>query len=284
MRQNPSKLLFFGALLLLIISVVLALGSFYSVDTLGTSRRLIIDDVFNLTARETYRQGLGSFHGNENISIVICGEASCPVNFTLLTYTGPKYNASAVRINYHFGADADYYEAVFVGDALDSNVVTLQVSIQSPTVTYPVSGLATPAKVLFFVSWATLMLLIIKPELKNCSPPPMKTPAELSVLGVKNHRSLRVVILLSLVFWVVLLTINTNPLGTFEGWYTDSARNSYSASLFPKVGFSIFDTPLGRLSSFDGSFFKFVTWPEMPHLYPLGSILLFLLGCCLKRV
>ena len=70
--------------------------------------------------------------------------------------------------------------------------------------------------------------------------------------------------------------MNTYPLATFENWYTDSARNTYSANLFTKVGFSVFDTPLGRLSSGDASFYKFVTWPEMPHLYPLGSVFLFL--------
>jgi hypothetical protein len=42
------------------------------------------------------------------------------------------------------------------------------------------------------------------------------------------------------------------------------------------VGFSVFDTPLGMLASADDSIYKFVTWAEMPHLYPIGSILLFL--------
>jgi hypothetical protein len=46
--------------------------------------------------------------------------------------------------------------------------------------------------------------------------------------------------------------------------------------LFLKNGFSVFDEPLGKLASLDNSYFKFVTWPEMPHLYPLGSIFLFL--------
>jgi len=76
--------------------------------------------------------------------------------------------------------------------------------------------------------------------------------------------------------WLFLIVINSTPLATFEDWYTDHARHSYSSILFTRVGFSIFSTPLGRLASFDSSCFKFVTWPQMPHLYPLGSVFLFL--------
>jgi hypothetical protein len=96
------------------------------------------------------------------------------------------------------------------------------------------------------------------------------------LLSPKSRRILLILILLSLALWFFLLLINNNPLGTFENWYTDHARHAYSASLFTKVGFSVFDTPLGKLASSDSSYFKFVTWPEMPHLYPLGSVLLFL--------
>ncbi len=77
-------------------------------------------------------------------------------------------------------------------------------------------------------------------------------------------------------FWFFLLAVNSNPLATFENWYTDHARDSYVSSLFLKDGFSVFDEPLGKLASLDNSYYKFVTWPEMPHLYPLGSIFLFL--------
>jgi hypothetical protein len=38
----------------------------------------------------------------------------------------------------------------------------------------------------------------------------------------------------------------------------------------------VFSQPLDKLASQDTSPFMFVTWPEMPHLYPLGSILLFM--------
>ncbi len=67
-----------------------------------------------------------------------------------------------------------------------------------------------------------------------------------------------------------------SPYASFENWYTDHPRHSYTASLFLKDGFAVFNQPLGKLASQDNSPYIFVTWPEMPHLYPLGSILLFL--------
>jgi hypothetical protein len=96
------------------------------------------------------------------------------------------------------------------------------------------------------------------------------------LLRPKGRRILLILILLSLALWFFLLAVNTNPFGSFENWYTDHARHSYSATLFTKVGFSIFDTPLGQLASNDNSYYKFVTWPQMAHIYPLGSLLLFL--------
>ncbi len=83
-------------------------------------------------------------------------------------------------------------------------------------------------------------------------------------------------LLLSLVLWLILLSANTNSLATFNNWYTDHVRDDYVSSLFLKDGFSVFSQPLGMLASQDSSHYKFVTWPEVPHLYPLGSILLFL--------
>ncbi len=90
------------------------------------------------------------------------------------------------------------------------------------------------------------------------------------------RRRLMALVVLSLVLWFVVLAINTTPLGTFENWYTDHARHSYVSSLFVKDGLLVFNQPLDILASQDSSRFMFVTWPEMPHLYPIGSIALFL--------
>ncbi len=278
MRPSSGKMLLFGFVTLLVLSIVLGILSFYPSAGVGKSSRVIIDDSFNLTANETFRQGIGSFYGDENISLDISSsDATFPLNFTLLTYNGPQYNITFTgEINYTFPAGADYYEAVFTTNS-SSNLMRLQVNVLSPTVTYPFSWLALPAKTLFLFSWAALIVLILKPEIKKFSQSSSEeAPTVLPVLGLRGCRKLQALVILSLVFWIGLLAVNTYPLGTFENWYTDSARNSYSANLFTKVGFSIFNTPLGQLSSSDFSFYKFVTWPEMPHLYPIGSIFLYL--------
>jgi hypothetical protein len=78
------------------------------------------------------------------------------------------------------------------------------------------------------------------------------------------------------VLWLGLLAFNSSPLATFDNWYTDHARHTYTANLFLKEGLAVFSQPLDKLASADQSVFMFVTWPEMPHLYPVGSVLLFL--------
>jgi hypothetical protein len=277
-RLATSKLFLYGTLLLFALSVVLSILSFLPVAGADKQTSIIIDDSFRLTPQETYRQGLGTFNGDENLSIAISGTGNNPINFTLLTYGGLRYsNVITKDINYSFSAGADYYEAVFLTNSTTDNEVHFQVSVQKQSVVHPFSWLATPAKALFLFSWSSAMLLLLlsKSGNREFSASPAKklgTP----LLSQKSHRRLQIVLLLSLVFWLLLLVANTYPLATFENWYTDSARHPYSANLFTKVGFSIFDTPLGKLSSSDGSFYKFVTWPEMPHLYPLGSVFLFL--------
>lgn len=273
--SGVRKFFLSGTLLLLVLSVVFAVVSFFPVDGVGTQSRFVIDDSFRLTPNTTYRQGLGSFHGGENISISIDSVGSGSFNFTLLTYGGPRHtNLTTTGISYNFTAGADYYEAVFLANSTVSDI-HFQVSVQKATVIYPFAWLATPAKVLFFSSvGAVVVFLLLKPDGNEFSSANGKPKA--SVLGEKDLRRLQVALVVSLVLWFVLLAVNTYHLGAFENWYTDHARNPYSAELFTKVGFSIFDTPLGKLSSGDVSMFKFVTWAEMPHLYPLGSVFLFL--------
>jgi hypothetical protein len=272
--------LLFGFLLLLALSVVLSVVSFLPVGVPGNQTLEIIDSDFRVTPQETYRQGLGTFHGDENVTLLIAASGGCPVNFTLLTYGGPRYsNVSSSDINYSFPAGADYYEAVFWANATTSADIHFQVFVEKPAVTYNFAWLGVPTKALFLLSWAALMLIILKPIIDTYSIPAASTeptPPWKSILGRKNLRRLKIAILLSLVFWIALLAVNVYPMATFENWYTDAARHPYTSILFTKVGFSVFDTPLEKLSSMDTSFYKFVTWSEMPNLYPLGSILLFL--------
>jgi hypothetical protein len=128
---------------------------------------------------------------------------------------------------------------------------------------------------LFFFSIGLIMLLLLKTALHKSSVL-RADEHKRQFLSQKSRWILLILILLSFALWFFLLLVNTNSFATFENWYTDHARHSYSSSLFTKVGFSIFDTPLGKLASNDDSYYKFMTWPQMPYLYPLGSIFLFL--------
>ena len=277
MRQCAvPKVFLFGAMMLLALSVVIAIVSLYPVATGDEETRVIIDNSFRLTPLEMRRHGLGSFQGGENISISLRNPANSPVNFSIVTYNGTLYsNLSPADIEYSFTAGADYYEAVFFTDSNTANELHFEVGVQKTKVSFPFSWLTTPAKVLFFFSLGAITLLLLKPALHENSVL-RADEHKTQFLSQKSRRILLILILLSFALWLFLLVVNTNPFATFENWYTDHARHPYSASLFTKVGFSIFDTPLGKLASNDGSYYKFVTWPQMPHLYPLGSILLFL--------
>jgi len=277
MRQRAvPKVFLFGAMALLALSVVIAVVSLYPVATGDEETYVIIDDSFRLTPLEMRRHGLGSFQGGENISISIRNPANSPVNFSIETYKGTYYsNVSQADIEYSFTADADYYEAVFFTNSNTANELHFEVVVQKPEVSFPFSWLTTPAKTLFFFSLGAITLLLLKPALHESSVLRADEP-KARFLSQKSRRILLILILLSFALWFFLLVANTNPFAAFENWHTDHARHPYSASLFTKVGFSIFDTPLGKLASNNDSYYKFVTWPQMPHLYPLGSIFLFL--------
>jgi hypothetical protein len=274
-----SKNLLFGFMLLLALSVVIAVVSLVPAGpqnaTISADNSFSITDVsFVVTPLEIRRHGLGSFRGGENISISISNPEHSPFNFSVGTYNGTCYSTTSTGdIEYSFTAEPEYYEVVFFSESTIE--IHLAVSAQEPTVLFPFSWLNTPAKVLFFFSLGSIILLLLKPALHTAS---MFNVEEYKarLLSPKGRRVLLILILLSLAFWFFLLAVNTNPFGSFENWYTDHARHSYSATLFTKVGFSIFDTPLGQLASNDNSYYKFVTWPQMAHIYPLGSLLLFL--------
>jgi hypothetical protein len=265
------------ALLILALSAACAILSFYPIVNDSVQTSSVVDTTFSVTPNETYRQGLGTFHGDENLTVQVTSQGA-PVNFTVLTYGGLRYsNFTSKDINYSFPAGADYYEAVFVSNSTSSSNIHLQVFKQRLSMDYPLGWMGDSAKLLFVVSWGALLLLFVLPN-HSAQEPTAASGGKFSLpqLDPKNRRRLKLALMVSLVFWLVLLAVNTFPLATFENWYTDSARNTYSANLFGKTGFAVFDTPLSTLSSGDNSLFKFVTWPEMPHLYPVGSVFVYL--------
>jgi hypothetical protein len=223
-----------------------------------------------------YRQGLGAFRGGENITLSVQCPNEFMKNFSIITYTGPKYvNSSSQKLIYTFTASADYYETVFYSNSPNASWVNFKVTIQKPEEYLAFSWLNIPAKTLFLFGITLAIIAFIK--FGSSSKKFSQSKNETFSLSLKQFdRVLLALLLVSLTAWLLLLSMNPNPLGTFENWYTDHARHSYVSSLFLKDGFSVFNEPLGMLSSLDSSHFMFVTWPEMPHLYPLGSIFLFL--------
>jgi hypothetical protein len=127
--------------------------------------------------------------------------------------------------------------------------------------------------VLFLVGVAGVVLLLLRFGVDSTS---VVEKTVLSKLKRVDRRLLVLLLLVSLAFWLGVTVFNNNPLGTFENWYTDHARDTYVANLFLKDGLAVFSKPLDVLASHDTSGFMFVTWPEMPNLYPIGSIATFL--------
>jgi len=250
----------------------------------GTQSHIMINDTFTLNPNETYRQGLGSFHGGENISLLVQSPTAFQKNFSidfpnssyLLINSDSFYHVSTKsNINYSFVADADYYEAVFTSASISPGLVHFQVSVQGPKAVFAYSWLTQESKIAFIASLGAVMLLTLKITLSNSNYVKLKS-SNTQALSKKNRQRLIALLSLSLVIWFCILAVNANPLATFENWYTDNGRDTYVSSLFLKDGLSVFSQPLGKLASVDTASHIFVTWPEMPHLYPLGSILLFL--------
>jgi len=274
-RPPTARIALLAAITLIVLSLVLALASLFPVTTSQNQSTVLINDSFKLSPNETRRQGLGSFHGGENITLQIQCPDSFNKNFSIVTYNGLRYAIySNTNIAYNFTAGADYYEAIFVTDAPNAGTVNFQVNATAPKMLFPLAWLTAPAKILFVSSLVLAMLVLLIPVLSKQASPLHKF--SLPALDQKNRRIILKLLIISLMFWLLLLAVNANPLATFENWYTDHARHSYVSNLFLKDGLAVFEQPLDTLASLDNSAFKYVTWPEMPHLYPIGSIILFL--------
>jgi hypothetical protein len=274
-RFKVSKTILF-CILLIWLSVLLALISIFPVVSPDLKTNIVIDESFNLTKSETLRFGLGSFSGGETVFVYIRKVPDFPLNFSLITYGGVFYNNSSnVDITYSFIADTNYYEALFFSSSNEIIEVQFGVSVKNNQIYFPFNSINILAKTLFLSSIVFVFLIIIN---SNFRAPSDITLAEKKTqkLTQKSKWAVVFLLLLSLSFWFSVILINDNSHGSFENWYTDHARHPYSSILFTKYGFSIFNTPLGDLASSDTSFYKFVTWPQMPHLYPAGSVLLFL--------
>jgi len=279
--MGRTKVFFLIGAVLMVLSVVLSLASIYAHSTGEASSRTIIDDTFHLSPNEERRQGIGNFHGNtslgnESLTLLVDTSGDFVWNFSVITYGHSIYSyLGSEDVSYSFQSGADYYEAVFLVDGANSGDVHFQVVVDQPEFSYPYVWLSASAKALFFVAVSIVLLALLywviceKPHL--CS-----DKSSVKALNSSRKRFLLVLLSLSLLLWLALLAFNSSPLATFDNWYTDHARHTYTANLFVKNGLAVFSQPLDVLASADKSSFMFVTWPEMPHLYPVGSVVLFL--------
>ena len=317
MKRSITTKLFYTALLILTLSVVLGVVSLFPVNSgiyqpnapiINVSGNIvnaanIINSNFTLGPGETYKQGMSSFHTNESIILLIQYPSALNFSFSIvfpnvingLVESTLVSNSTALlssksggpvihTISYctqsdttnitYFNATANYYEAVF-SNSINTGSIHLQAFVQEPKNNLPYSWLNEASKTLFVLGLASAMLITLKIVFTNYSKFKLNT-FRLTSLSKKSLRFLLLLLLLSLVIWLFVMALNSNQLGTLENWYTDNARDTYVASLFPKDGFKVFSQPLGTLANADNSIHKFVTWPQTPHLYPLGSILLFL--------
>ena len=275
-RLGGAKVFLSVALVFLALSIILSVASLYPEATGNNQKNIIIDNSFRLSQNEVYRQGLGAFRGGENITVTV----DCPTSFTkdfsiVTSNTTIYFDSSDQNINYAFTAGPSYYEVAFYSNASNASWVHFLSTVEKPQVLYPFSWLAISAKIMFLLSLGSALIIILKWTYPKITEKFEDMSPSLSPNKTFRNRLLAL-LLLSLVLWLILLAVNTNPLATFNNWYTDHVRDSYVSSLFLKEGLSVFSQPLGTLASQDISHYMFVTWPEMPHLYPFGSILLFL--------
>ncbi len=273
---GATKIVLFAAIVVLVLSLILAIISLFPVYTGEQQTNLLIDNIFTLSPNETYRQGLGSFHGEEKLSVLVQSPTALAKNFSIVTYNGSHFNVSSNSdVAYSFIAGADYYDAVFCSESPVAGTIHFQAYVQQSKSIFPYGWLTQPAKIMFLVSLVAVMLVMLKIVFSNFSKFKPNKPT-LPSISNKTWRYIVILIVLSIGIWFLILAFSSSPLATFENWYTDHARHSYVSSLFLKDGFLVFNQPLNKLANPDNSIYKFVTWPEMPHLYPLGSIFLFL--------
>jgi len=280
MKLSKTKIVLTASLAVLALSVIFAAISLYP----GGNKPYLLNSTFTLSPGETYEQGLGVQNG-EIVSLWIQSSSGFKENFTLIR---PQFNYYVITniytaysrmidssFNYTFMAAGSAYEAVFLSDSPKPGVVNFEASVQrsNDNINYPYSWLGLTSKIMFFASLGLTVLATLKMVLSS---PPGSRKVKLPSISKRQARYLAILLLISTAAWFLITATTANPLATFANWYTDNARDSYVSSLFLKDGFSVFSQPLGKLSSLDSSRYKFVTWPETPHLYPLGSIFLFL--------
>jgi hypothetical protein len=158
MKRPSTKTLFLVTIGVLALSVVLGVISLFPTYPGGSQSNVLINNTFTLSPNETYRQGLGSFRGGENISLLVQSPTIFQKNFSivfpnstyLLINTGSSYsNSTDSNIAYSFNATGNYYEALFTSHSSTAGIVHFQVSVQEQKVIFADSWLNQASKMMF---------------------------------------------------------------------------------------------------------------------------------------
>ncbi len=119
---------------------------------------------------EVRRQGIGAFQGGENITILVINKDNFLLHFSVVTYTGSRFENYTDRdISYSFSVGSDYYEAVFVTDGSGGGEVDFQVTATEPQIVHPMGWLGTPARALCIASLAGAFVVLLNTGLVNRS-------------------------------------------------------------------------------------------------------------------
>ena len=73
---------------------------------------------------------------------------------------------------------------------------------------------------------------------------------------------------------VLAVPLFNSPTHSLDPLYTDHRRHAYAAWTLLNIGTDVYTTPIAQWSS--GALRPFISWAPIPHLYPIGSLLLFL--------
>ncbi|HUU89363.1 MAG TPA: hypothetical protein VMX17_16645, partial [Candidatus Glassbacteria bacterium] len=194
----------------------MALASIYPFISPEFETNIVIANSINLTSLETFRYGLGSFNGGETVYVSAIKSPKVSLNFSLLTYNGLEYSDnSANDIEYSFNANANYYEALFFSQSDEFIEILFEVAVQKNKISFPFGSLNNIAKGLFLSSITSLFLIILHSYF--CSFSDNKTTGKNDPTFTARSKWIVVfLLLLSLIFWFSLITINTNSHATFE--------------------------------------------------------------------
>lgn len=87
---------------------------------------------------------------------------------------------------------------------------------------------------------------------------------------------LLVFLLISLLLWIAVVSINPSPTATLTGSYTDHLNFETEAWFFLHRGFDVFKVPMGELAAVCHALRPHVTWAELPYDKTLGNLIVFI--------